>query len=135
MIRNIYAFDQFMRNIVPEVEGQIGKMRRWIAVEIWSQVTRMSPVDTGRFRASWNISEGSPDMSTQPEGNHGPPSRSHVSDRPFEKTFVSNGLPYGERLEFGWSRQAPQGMVRITIAEMETTLIMLGDISNRDFRL
>ena len=32
-------------------------------------------------------------------------------------TFMANNLPYAHRLEFeGWSRQAPEGMVRRTVA-------------------
>lgn len=30
---------------------------------------------------------------------------------------VSNSQPYAERVEFGWSTQAPEGMVRITVKE------------------
>lgn len=133
-IRNIRQFNQFMRNITPEIEEKLGEIRRWVAIEIWTRVTQKSPVDTGRFRASWNIEEGSPDLSVRPEGRYGQPLMpSNISDRPFAKTFVSNGLPYGERLEFGWSRQAPHGMVRVTIAEVEVLIEMLGDVSNRSF--
>jgi hypothetical protein len=34
-------------------------------------------------------------------------------------TTISNQMPYGPRLEYGWSDQAPQGMVRVTIAEFD----------------
>jgi len=30
---------------------------------------------------------------------------------------ITNDAPYAERVEFGWSSQAPQGMLRITIKE------------------
>jgi hypothetical protein len=36
--------------------------------------------------------------------------------------WIYNNLPYIERLEFGHSQQAPLGMVRISIAEIETEL-------------
>lgn len=29
--------------------------------------------------------------------------------------YISNNLPYAERVEYGWSSQAPQGMVRINV--------------------
>jgi len=32
--------------------------------------------------------------------------------------FIVNGLPYINRLENGWSQQAPNGMVAITLAEL-----------------
>lgn len=31
--------------------------------------------------------------------------------------FLTNNLPYIERLERGWSKQAPTGMVALTVAE------------------
>ena len=33
--------------------------------------------------------------------------------------YLANNLPYANRLEYGHSRQAPQGMVRLTIQEFE----------------
>jgi hypothetical protein len=36
--------------------------------------------------------------------------------------YLTNNLPYGERLEYGYSKQAPSGMVRITLAEYEKIL-------------
>ena len=41
---------------------------------------------------------------------------SRVSD--FPVLFINNQLPYGPRLEDGWSDQAPLGMVALTIAEV-----------------
>jgi hypothetical protein len=28
--------------------------------------------------------------------------------------YLTNALPYARRLEYGWSKQAPSGMVRIS---------------------
>lgn len=36
--------------------------------------------------------------------------------------WIANNLPYIERLETGWSTQAPQGMLRLTVAEFEPTI-------------
>ena len=35
---------------------------------------------------------------------------------------LTNNLPYAERLEYGWSNQAPQGMVRVNVARFNTLL-------------
>lgn len=40
-----------------------------------------------------------------------------------EVYYLTNNLPYIRRLEYeGWSRQAPSGMVRITVAEFDRRL-------------
>lgn len=33
--------------------------------------------------------------------------------------WLNNNLPYIRRLEYGWSTQAPAGMVRVTLAEIQ----------------
>jgi hypothetical protein len=33
--------------------------------------------------------------------------------------FLTNNLPYALRLEYGWSKQAPHGMVGVTVKEYQ----------------
>lgn len=41
-----------------------------------------------------------------------------IDDAPGEVLWITNNVPYIERLEFeGWSTQAPSGMVRVTMSE------------------
>ena len=83
----------------------------------------LSPVDTGNFRASWNVTEGFPDYVVTIGGVTGAPLQAPVfkvkAKSMFPVFYITNGQPYGESLENGWSRtQAPYGMVRITIASL-----------------
>jgi len=96
------------------------------SLRITDGVVRMSPVDTGRFRNAWVTSVSSPDNS-QPEqiggGAGAPPSGEQMAQAlgamtalpAFGVSFVQNNLPYAQRLEDGWSSQAPAGMVRATL--------------------
>jgi hypothetical protein len=34
--------------------------------------------------------------------------------------YLTNNLPYAYRLEYGWSRQAPNGMVGVTVVEFQS---------------
>lgn len=36
--------------------------------------------------------------------------------------YLTNSLPYAKRLEYGWSQQAPSGMVRLTVADFHNSL-------------
>ena len=36
--------------------------------------------------------------------------------------YITNNLPYAERLEYGYSQQAPAGMVRVTAARFRELL-------------
>lgn len=108
-----------------KVDGNINLVFRKIVYEIAKDLIAMSPVDTGRFRGNWMIGVGNPNAAT-----------TTVNDRSGASTlarlgsqlttieakiplFVTNSLPYAQRLEYGWSKQAPAGMVRITTARFE----------------
>lgn len=81
----------------------------------------------GRFRANWQLQETSPpeDQLYQPDDASFPePSQviaamdAHISNHAAGKKFyIMNNLPYAHRLEDGWSKQAPQGMVALTAVE------------------
>lgn len=88
--------------------------------KIYDSVVKLSPVDTGNFVSSWTVSEGRPVFVRREEG-----SRDSVLSAPrvkvranstFPVFYITNGQPYGQRLEYGWSDQAPQGMIRITMS-------------------
>ena len=83
----------------------------------------LSPVDSGNFRASWNVTEGFPDYMVVTNGVRGAPLGAPEfrikAKSLFPVFYITNGQPYGEMLEDGWSQtQAPYGMVRITIASL-----------------
>ena len=85
----------------------------------------------GRFRANWGVSIGSPFVGTNedhdktPVGSRGGKT---IANAVFAgakwngrgSIFLCNNLPYSQKLETGYSRlQAPSGMVRLTVAEMQ----------------
>jgi len=80
-----------------------------------------TPVDTGFARASWWKNIGG--VGSHPNQ---PTKGETVSSSLFplgklkltEKAYLANNAPYIKRLEYGHSQgQAPQGMIRITLAE------------------
>lgn len=93
---------------------------RKVTFDLFSKVILRSPVDTGRFRANWNVAYGAPNLSTSSSVGNGA-ARSEAAKAltlPVGGvTYLANGLPYARRLEFGWSKQAPSGMVRLSAQE------------------
>jgi hypothetical protein len=107
----------------------VGVVRKTVAFQIWDGVIEKSPVDKGTFRGSWQMQDGAPGTNELPDppadagGNYyPPPARPQISDVPFEVTWITNPKVYGPPLEFGHSSQAPHGMVRVTMAEVEATI-------------
>ena len=97
-----------------------------IGLQALRGVVNKTPVDTGRARGNWHVSLGAPLTAITTETDKGGGATiakgSHVimSVKPFGTIWLSNNLPYIQRLEDGYSAQAPQGMVAVTVAEIES---------------
>lgn len=66
--------------------------------DLFTSIILLTPVDTGRARGGWQIESSE----TAGGGIH---------------IEIFNSVPYIIYLEFGWSTQAPRGMVRISLAQ------------------
>ena len=99
-----------------------------IAMEAFKRVIEKSPVDTGRFRANWGCQVGSPyaGVSDSVDKSGGTTTAKVMGDvtawNGIGSMFICNNLPYSIALEYGHSKQAPGGMVRLTIAELQSII-------------
>jgi len=87
------------------------------------EMVESSPVDTGRFKSNWQYGEGSINMDTSRPAGEDPLAAIAVgiaSWKMGETAFITNALPYAYRLETGWSKQAPAGMVGVTMVNFQT---------------
>lgn len=104
--------------------GSVMRKAEEVTQRVYDGVTARSPVFTGQFRASWNISQGVPNLSTIDFGGEkGSPIglKRQIAKATTEVPifYVSNGKPYGQKLENGSSNQAPLGVVRVTLAGIQ----------------
>jgi hypothetical protein len=115
-----------IRDIGNYMGDQLEKLLRVTVLETDSRLKQQSPVDTGRFRVSWQIGQNAADGVPAPEGSYGagitPPKGSNY--QPGQEKLgnyysVHNNLPYAESLAQGSSRQAPAGWVDRTAREMQ----------------
>lgn len=109
------------------VEEDLAQLRTTIVLDAHKSIVLRTPVKSGRARGSWAISYNSPvpqDMiasSANEAITRGFQQLLPGSQEPFAKVVISSSLPYIEKLERGeigkgGSKQAPQGMVAITMA-------------------
>lgn len=128
MSREELKFAIDLKKFAKKVEMDLGTVRRKIVLDLLEKITRRTPVDEGTLRSSWAVSDGAPSSYIAPKGareDHGPVTASFKD--PFMASFIVNNLPYAARIEFtGHSHtKAPQGMVRISLAEIQTELEVL----------
>jgi len=90
-------------------------------MELQERAAALTPVDTGRARASWNLAVDTVDPENAPKGNTNKKygNRDVKGAKPTSTLFVSNNLPYIVQLERGSSRQNPKGMLRVAVPQMK----------------
>ena len=96
---------------------------RKIALDLYAEIIRRTPVDTGRARANWNLSINSPNTSLS---NSLVPSTINLTAKSLSNlpnVYIANGLPYVRELEFGRSDQAPNGFIRLSIQKIKNQRI------------
>lgn len=106
-----------------------GKRADEVVAQTTAQIVRevdlRSPVRSGRFRGNWQFGIGSMPKGVvnklDPDGT-GTVS-ANIAEIPEQAAgkvyFLANNLPYAQRLEHGYSKQAPAGMVGITVANFQ----------------
>lgn len=101
------------------------KVMRQVSIKLFSAIIKASPVDTGRFRMNWMASGGTPAAgTTDATDKSGSTATGNATSFVLKATdwrefTLTNNLPYAQRLEYGWSQQAPQGMVRTNISRFQ----------------
>lgn len=106
---------------------------RQVSMKLFSAIILASPVDTGRFRMNWQASGATP-RSGLVAGEDKTGAAAIASAETFitntqawEEFTLTNNLPYANVIEYGgytgsgpntvggYSKQAPKGIVRVTI--------------------
>lgn len=98
---------------------------RAMALEAHGRLIRRTPVRTGRARANWSVDFDTPAATTTEDTDKSGQAtvargaakiaRAHAGD----VVYLTNALPYIGPLEKGSSKQAPAGMIAVTVAELQ----------------
>lgn len=126
-----------------KTSAKVRAVTRKIVIDVGSALVMKSPVGNpdlwakpssapagyvgGRFRANWQYGYGTPDKSTSTKVDASGQATisaivGEVSGREAAGVhYITNSLPYAQRIEEGHSqRQAPQGVVRLTVIEFQS---------------
>tara|TARA_R110000765_G_scaffold141381_3_gene242249 strand:+ start:693 stop:1079 length:387 start_codon:yes stop_codon:yes gene_type:complete len=115
-------FSSDLSRFADQIEGGMAVFRRRVILGLKEKVERKTPVDTGRLRASWAASDSTPSTYAPSKGASGLGPIEGSFSEAFDISYLVSNLPYAAVIEFGGSKQAPQGMVRVSLAELETEL-------------
>ena len=109
---------------------------RKAAIDILGRIVERTPVGNpslwknappkgyvgGRLRGNWNVGIGYINTALRPIDKGGTETKRRGERviglaKPEQDIYITNSLPYAIPVEYGWSSQAPAGMVRVTVAE------------------
>lgn len=121
------GFKRSLNKFVKKTNGKLDTIVRKVTLDMYRELVLLSPVDTGRFRRNWFIQHEVLPVTRDDKSKSGAPAIEEASTeilrfKAGDGIFIANHLPYAMELEFGSSKQAPQGMVRITVAQFERYL-------------
>ena len=131
--------NKFQRKTVNKMDAVV----RQVVLDIFRRIIFKTPVDEGRARANWQTSIGSPITGTletfDKTGNATLAKAKAILAiaKTGDTIYLANNLPYIMRLEEGgygegpktvggFSRQAPQGMVTLTVQEFAAVVKRIG---------
>lgn len=110
-----------------KTEKVMTDVARMAVLTLFQNVVKRTPHDTGRARANWQIElDGTPpDTSLLDTDKSGRKTRANIEqtmlanfNKATRLAILQNNLVYIKALEYGHSqKQAPNGMVRISVAE------------------
>ena len=114
-----------MESIYKELQKEISDIRKDLVVEVVTQESRMTPIDTGLSSSNWFAarSVSSKTFSAPGVGSAGPLTAQQrikrtvasFSDNLKAPIYVLNNVDYIEDLNTGTSNQAPAGFVDIAL--------------------
>lgn len=127
--RSLKIFQNKVQRFAKELPAtKLTLFHRRLALDALGRLVDKTPVDTGRARGAWIVTTGKPstwkpreDEFIQPEVVQAKGAKALDVLLPFDVVYITNNVEYIEVLERGHSRQAPQGMLAGTIAELSAS--------------
>jgi hypothetical protein len=140
----VYPGEKIMGSFALDVRAFVEKTKqnnetvmRQVTLKLFSAIIKASPVDTGRFRMNWQASGPIPSITTTDRVDRtGEVAITQMSDYVLKSPewgefTLTNNLPYATVIEFGgypgegpnttggFSKQAPQGVVRVNVLRFQ----------------
>lgn len=110
-------------SIDEELTAEVNKEARKVALKALRNIVLATPVDTGRARGNWRVGVNSDPRDTIARKSKkgtaaikvGQSTIASAKGKGLVDIVIANNLPYIERLNDGWSEQAPSKFVEKAI--------------------
>lgn len=119
------SFDKDINSFAKKVDKAALAIFRGTALTLFGNIVKRTPVDTGRLRGNWQAQINTPPLGTTTTDDRSGGKANAGAKREVgiakigDSIYFTNNLPYAGVIEDGSSKQAPQGMVKVTVAEFK----------------
>ena len=117
---SVATFNLDINKFAKAIGVEVEVVTRKIAFSLYSDIVQSTPVDTGRAKANWNVGFGRIDDQVNKNTRFTPVRFPKGSGK--RAIYITNHLPYIGVLENGSSKQAPSGMVAISMLNLKARL-------------
>ena len=124
------SWESDWKKIEQKIDRTLNQGIRATLFEVSTAIIKDTPADTGRARGNWQASVGrgaTGDVSVVDRRSGEAKAIADVDQTVRvavgDLYYLTNNLPYIERLEYGWSKQAPGGMVRKNLQNFNRLLV------------
>ncbi len=120
-----FEFSRNLRAFADQLDATVDDLTKRLALAIYNGVIGRTPVDTGHARSQWQILVRGDQVAVRPIGDHTAADVAALAGYTVVghgTILIANGAAYIKRLEYGHSAKAPEGFVRVTMAEVESQL-------------
>jgi hypothetical protein len=116
----VTSFSDQIKKCKEKVDRIVTETHRATALAVYGELIQSTPVDTGRAKSNWwmDINRVSLEIREPDNGDAGQAQAESVSGKdtkPDDVIYISNNLPYINRLDDGYSDQAPAGFVAAAV--------------------
>lgn len=114
-------FSLVFQNITTKSIKKTENVIKKTVFDLTSSIISDTPVDTSRAKNNWFVTFDTPsDNTIDTLDNSGNTAINKANTKIMNNKipmvyWINNNLPYIMRLEYGWSKQSPSGMVRLNI--------------------
>lgn len=124
------SWESDWKKIESKIDRTLDQGIRATLLQVSTAIIKGTPVKTGRARGNWQASIGrgaTGEVSVNSVRSGEAKAIAEVNQKASvavgDLYYLTNNLPYIERLEYGWSKQAPGGMVRKNMQNFNRLLV------------
>ena len=124
MTDNLAQFNREIDAFARKVPDRAVLVQKNVTMEALRRLVFKTPVKSGRARGNWQVTIGDPAMGQldvlDVDGSMTVAAglAALAGLPPYQIVWISNNVDYIERLEHGHSKQAPEGMLAVTVEEL-----------------